>query len=434
MQSIRQINIIRISSPYNTPAWYTIKLFIIFIFFSAFSLSAFSQSLETATEKYNAGDLTGAEEETKALLKKDSNNIDAIELLNRIETAIKKNKSEVLTKKALIEIDNRNFNTAFDYLKQAILLDPENDKARELYLSIKEVTDIEQTSEEEQKNLAAKTAAPTAPGKAAVVSSAPARAGETAPGISQGETALGNKKEQPAVITPAIKAEKQAPLPKKTPSEKKKQGNIVFLKLSPSYTFAYSNNLSYIDSHVSFAGSRLEADYFFDFLMRLVGISLDYSGLFLKATGSQYINFMVHSLDASLVLRLFMLKDSFGNTMTLGTKLNYHFFYLYNLASAGVYDFVNLYAPSIGIFISDPVISRIIRIGFLKNLGFEGSFNFLYLIGQANAPYSYVYYTGLYYKLNSFKFTAGFRSRTITDSSTLEIYNSIEAGAGFSIK
>lgn len=419
--NIKQSNLSHTPVGHSIATSKTIKTLMLSMLLLVFSLSAFAQSIETATEKYNAGDLAGAEKDAKALLEKDSNNIDAIELLNKIEKTVKKNKSEVLTKKALIEIDNRNFNSAFGYLKKAILLDPENNKARELFMSIKEVADIEQKSEEEQKNLAAE------PGSV------------KSPGVSQGKVTLKNTKEQPTATTPQTKANEQligaasqTGAAKRAP-ENKPQGNIAYLKLSPSYTFADSNNLDYIDSHVSLAGSRLEADYFFDFLMRLVGFSLDYSGLFLKTTGSEYINFMVHSLDASLVLRLFILKDSFGNAMTIGTKLNYHFFYLYNLANSGVYDFVNLYAPSVEVFISEPIISRIIRIDFLKNLGFQGSFSFLY-IGQANAPYSYEYYAGAYYNIGSFKFTAGYRSKAIEDSSTREVYNSIETGAGFSIK
>ncbi|NOY08082.1 MAG: hypothetical protein GXP33_04490 [Spirochaetes bacterium] len=389
---------------------------------------AFAQSIESAEEKFNSGDYKSAVEEINEILKQNSNNIDAIKLLHKIETEQKKEKSKILTEKALIEIDNRNFKTAYKYLKDAILLDPENQQASDWYLSISEIIQVEEKSSKEQALVAVK--------KASASKNANVRQG-----VEESQGSQENQKQiepqngvqnipgaSAAVIKPEQKTAVMVPAQGKKIINKERE-NIAYISLYPTYTFADSNNLDYIDSHITLLGSRLETAYYLPVLNRGIGISIDYSSLFFKATGSNYINFMVHNLNASLRFRLRLFKDYFNNSLIIGIKANYRFFYLYNLESAGVYNFVNLYGPSAGVFISDPIVSRIFRLNFFKGLGFEGEFDFFYI--SVNAPYSIEYYAGIYYKLKRLKISAGFRSNIIIRNTTLESYNTIQAGVGY---
>jgi tetratricopeptide (TPR) repeat protein len=102
-----------------------------------------AQSLESARESYEQGNYTEAEEELREILAADSENNEALSLLREIELHRRKDEAAALTNRALIEINSRNFREAYALLERALILDPENRQARELYLSIHEVLQVE---------------------------------------------------------------------------------------------------------------------------------------------------------------------------------------------------------------------------------------------------------------------------------------------------
>ena len=117
--------------------------------------------------------------------------------------------------------------------------------------------------------------------------------------------------------------------------------------------------------------------------------------------------------------------------MTVGARAGYHFFTLQNLKSEGAYNFTRIYGPSFGIFLSDPVIYRVLKKDFFKNIGFETEINYLFLLGQAGAPSAPELYMGAYYNLDRYRFSLGYRFYSIRQESVKENYNDIELGAGY---
>jgi len=346
------------------------------------------QSLESAEQKLLNEDYDAAVEELEAILEADSENIDAISLLNEVEQKSRQKRSAALTQRALGEIENRRFEDAYEYLQQAILIDPENEQARRLFLSLYEVGEIE----EESVALAAE--------QAVVAAAVPV--GEPEAGTEETES-----------------------LPPPPP-----QYDTALIKLSTSYTFANSNKLDYIDGRVSLIGARIEGRYYLDFWEKRIGASVDYTIYPLKTYGDSRIQFIVHRANIAARIRTYFFEEE-NSKLTVGAKLNYHFFTLQNLAEAGAYNFKQIYGPSIGIFVSDPVIYRFVKNDFFKDFGLEGEFNYLFLMGQGTAPSSLELYLGAYYNLDRYRFSLGYRLYSISKESINENYSDIEISAGY---
>jgi len=370
--------------------------------------SLFSQTVDSARDLLKAGDYTGAEEELKSLLESEPDNIDALALLDEVQRTVKQEKARVLVEKALIEINNRNFDQAYAYCEQAILLDPENARARELYLSIHEVGEIEKKSVEEQVALE-KEKTPQEAAREKEKAQTPE--GET--GVEKAAGAAG-----PEVTTGKPKA-----------PEKKPEYNRALIKIATAYSFSNSNNLDFIDSKISHFGGRFDGRYYFNFLDRRLGASLDYVGYYIKTSGDESINFSVHRTNVSARYRMFLFETG-GLKLTAGARLNYHIFLLQNRESEGAYNFTRIYGPSIGVFFSDPVLYRFIKKDFFKNVGFEGEMNYLFLLGKGSPPRSPEWYIGSFYTLNRYQFGLGFRSYSLRTSDIKETYRDIELSAG----
>lgn len=369
--------------------------------------SLFSQTVDSARDRYEAGDYTGAAEELRAVLESEPDNIDALRLLDDVQRAEKQKKAQVLVEKALIEINNRNFKQASAYCEQAILLDPENERARELYLTIHEVDQIEKQSEAEQiareKEAAREAQEEEKTGPTVEDTGVEGVAGVSGPEVTTGE-------------------------PK--PSMEQPEYDRALIKIATAYSFANSDNLDFINSKISHFGGRFDGRYYFDFLDRKLGVSLDYIGYYIKTSGDDSINFSVHRTNASARYRMsFFERD--GSKLTAGVRLNYHIFLLQNRESEGAYNFTRIYGPSIGVFIDDPVLYRFIKRNFFKNVGFEGEMNYLFLIGTGSPPRSPEWYLGSYYTLKRYQFGIGFRSYSLRTSDIKETYRDIELSAGY---
>jgi tetratricopeptide (TPR) repeat protein len=348
------------------------------------------QSIESAREKFLLKEYEEALSEIEAVLEADSENLEAIELLKEVELISKQRRAEALTQRALAEIENRRFEQAYGYLEQAILIDPDNQQARRLFLSLHEVGVIEEESVamvlEEQEKAAAAT-----------------------------EDIISVEEGGPGTL------EKEAPEPRY---------DTALVKVSTSYTFANSNRLDYIDGRVSMIGARIDGRYYFDFWERRVGVSLDYIAYPLKTYGDSRIKFVVHRANASARIRTYFFEED-NRRLIVGGRLSYHFFTLQNLMTEGVYNFKQIYGPSLGVFVSDPVVYRFVKNDFFKNFGLEGEFNYLFLIGQGTAPSSLEMYLGAYYNLDRYRFSLGYRLYSISKESINESYSDIEISAGY---
>jgi hypothetical protein len=352
------------------------------------------QSIKSAREKFLLKEYEEALAEIEAVLEADSENLEAIELLKEIELISKQRRAEALTQRALAEIESRRFEKAYGYLEQAILIDPDNQQARRLFLSLHEVGEIEEESVamvlEEQEKAAATTELAS-------------------------EDVISVEEAGPEIL------EKKAPEPRY---------DTALVKVSTSYTFANSNRLDYIDGRVSMIGARVDGRYYFDFWERRVGVSLDYIAYPFKTYGDSRIKFVVHRANASARIRTYFFEED-NTRLTVGGRLSYHFFTLQNLMTEGAYNFKQIYGPSLGIFVSDPVVYRFVKNEFFKNFGLEGEFSYLFLVGQGTAPSSLEMYLGAYYNLDRYRFSIGYRLYSISKESINESYNDIEISAGY---
>jgi hypothetical protein len=194
-------------------------------------------------------------------------------------------------------------------------------------------------------------------------------------------------------------------------------------------------------------GARLDVQYYgfdflwdmvepLDFLRDLVGVSLDYHGLLVKLSGSEYINFTTHRINLALRGRYFLFEqkvNKYTSTgLVVGGKLNFHFFQLANAETKGVYGIENIFGPSIGIFASDTVLYHFIKQDIFSKIGLEMDANFLPLAGEEGlAGLSLEYFIGAFYLFESFKFGAGIRSYSISVEDISEGYFDIVLNAAY---
>jgi len=399
------------------------------------------QTVESAKEKFLAGNYEEAESEIKSVLEKERGNIEAENLLLEIEKARKKKQSFLLTKKAILEIENRNFEEAYNLLKEAIVKDPENEEARKLYLSIHEIAEIERKSLEniikeevskskitEEVQIAEAIEMPEEKPEVKVESGESSRSKEAETKPKEIEPA--EKVEQPKKIEPARPVEKIIPPEKPKPGKPKKRRNHAYIQVTSAYTVANSNNLDYVNSKVSLLGGDVFGYYYFNFLKEHVGISTNYSISFLKLKGEDVVDFLIQRVNASVRYRAFLFEKDDNLKLTVGTMLGYNLFSLHNKTEYGVYKFTTLYSPGFGFFISDPVIYRFIRSKIFENLGFEGELNFVYLF-RKGAPYSFDIYSGAYYDVARYRISLGFSTEIIKDREVRERYSNIQIGSGY---
>ena len=332
--------------------------------------NSFAKSLKSARKKFDKKNYIAAEKELKSLIKSNPDDYEARKLLKKIDAVRKQKESKKLTQNALLEIDNKNFKKALSILEKAILLDPSNDRARDLYISIKDVVKIEKKSVTDNKR----------------------------------------EKKEEAIMTGR---------------------NKYYFNGGVSFTFAESDNVDYFKTDITLLGLRLDGRYYFDYLGRRLGLSGDYTGYLIKTTGNENILFLTQRLNATVRFRTFFFENPNGK-LTVGARLNFHYFNLQNFKGRGVYNFINIYGPSFGVFVSDPVIYRFFKNSFVRSIGFESEINYLFMPGKgASSPSVIDLYAGGYYKLDRFRFCLGYRLYWIGSDNVKESYNTIELSVGY---
>jgi hypothetical protein len=165
-------------------------------------------------------------------------------------------------------------------------------------------------------------------------------------------------------------------------------------------------------------------------MKRRLGVSLDYTGNFLKLSGNDAIDFTTHRVNVSARFRTYFFEKEYGR-LTVGARLSYHLFFLSNKMDEGVYNFTQVYGPSFGVFLEDPVLYRFWRNSVTRRLGFEGEFNYLVVTGGDDAPTSPEIYLGAYYDVDRYRFSLGYRSYGIKNDRVKESYDDIELGVGY---
>jgi hypothetical protein len=241
--------------------------------------------------------------------------------------------------------------------------------------------------------------------------------------------------EEEGVVSEEVPAEEKEPAHEEAAAPDEIQAERRFdralVRGGPVFSFAGSSNLDYVNDRVGLFGLRVDGRYYFDILKRGLGLSLDYTGGFVKLGGDELVNFGTHRLNFSLRYRMYFFERDWGR-LTLGARLNYHLFMLNNREPLGVYNFTRVYGPSFGLFFEDPIVYRFWKREFFKGFGFEGDFNYLILVGQGkDAPRVSELGLGLYYDLKRYRFNLGYRRYTVKNDAVRESYNDIELMAGY---
>jgi tetratricopeptide (TPR) repeat protein len=388
------------------------SLFVICALTAAFlPLVSGAQTLESARESYERGDYTAAEEELKEILAENGENNEALALLREIELQRRKEEAVSLTERALIEINSRNFQEAYGLLERAVVLDPENSRARELYLSIHEILQVEGETLDQMLE----------------------RREEELSIVEEPATEIPPEEER--AVSEAVSPEEEEPVPEEPapPPEPEvvQRYDRAIIRGGPVFSFARSNNLDYLTSNVGLFGLRLDGRYYFNILQRGLGLSFDYTGSLLKLGGEDLISFGTHRMNFSARYRMYLFERDYGR-LTLGARLNYHLFVLNNREPLGVYSFTRVYGPSLGLFFEDPVVYRFWKREFLKQFGLEGDFNYLVLVGKGKqAPRASEWSLSVYYDLKRYRFNLGYRRYTLKNDAVRESYNDIELTAGY---
>jgi hypothetical protein len=228
-------------------------------------------------------------------------------------------------------------------------------------------------------------------------------------------------------------------------------GNEFSVELAPLVSFTDSNATDVVENNLMMLGSRLDVQYYgfdflwdlieldffqqFSFLKEMIGVSLDYHGLFVKLSGDENINFTTHRFNLSLRGRFFLLKEKVNKYNTtgliLGGKLNFHLFQLINAEEKGAYGIENIIGPSLGFFASDTVVYHFVKNDLFSKMGLECDANILPLFSDDGAGINLEYYIGAFYIFEAFKFGAGVRSYSFMVEDINEGYFDIVLNAAY---
>lgn len=281
-------------------------------------------------------------------------------------------------------------------LQQAVILDPSNDLARDLYVSVVEVSQIEEISDQGNSvallgpGITSRTRPMEEPAGASEMGSvgdAPPTDAET-PAPDPGEelpprTAEDTAVESDAQADPASEGSRRDFRPDRQTGmvAAAGQGSSLELSVGPEFTLARSNAVPDVDSDVSLAGVRAKMLYVPGFQARRFGAALDYSGGVLKTSGEERIVFRLHRLSATALIRWKLTPGTSGE-LVVGARGGYDLLLMENLEDSGAYNFTQLYGPSAGVFISDPVLFRLIDRPFLESVRLNAGADLQYLPGE----------------------------------------------------
>jgi len=357
----------------------------------------YSQTFESAKQKYNNKDYKETIKELKALLKKDKNNLRASKLLQKAFIALKNKESIFYTEKAVLEINYGRIKSAHELLKKAIKLNPSNEKASKLFFSINDIVAIEKKVKIVEKRRQEKKIAAEKRIKIIQIKE--------------------KKKKQ--------KKEESIRLKKMLINREQLSFNI-----SSIYTTATSDNLAYANGDFAGLGLRLNANYYFNSSDKKFGIAIDYSNLILKLDNNDEVDFSIHKVKSSLLYRFFVYED-LGGQFIIEPRLSYQVFVLNNLKPAGIYNFKNIYGISFGLKISDPILHHFDKNKVFENIIFETEINILAMPNKKTALFVKDFYAGLKYQLKNLQIKLGYHYFGINNNTVHETYNSIELGVGY---
>jgi len=191
-----------------------------------------------------------------------------------------------------------------------------------------------------------------------------------------------------------------------------------------AWQLTQSNYLPFLNAETSLLATGFELFYFPSFLGKLGGIHLDYHGGLVNILGDSRIKFLSHRATGDLILRGFFFVNN-GMALEAGIMWGYHYYNLQNLKTEGAYFYRSIWGPSVGIYIREPLLGRFVKNSFLKKSGIELKANVILNIDDNTSPVTGDFYGGIYIGLKNMDIGIGYRFYSIWGKEVTEYFQDI---------
>jgi tetratricopeptide (TPR) repeat protein len=385
-------------------------------------------SLSEIQALFDDGQFSEAQNLIEAYLSENPGDRDAQRLQNNIEQELNKIESAALTEEAVFQIEETNFNQAYILLEQAVLLDPDNERALDLFVRLQEVVDLEEVSRLEeaqasadnqvQDQSSANNESTTSDDQTVEDSqAATTNQADSAPADdSIASTDSEELKEEPASDTPR-------------PVWNDHIKTYVPLNL----TFSGSDVVEGVSSFLLLGGTGLSFEYSPGFLDNLIWLILSYDGDFFTAIGDDRVSYTMHDIVAKVGAQLKLFPQDEVVVAELLGVIGYNLFLLNNSADEGLYYFNLLYSPTFGFTVRDHILARFFEGDLYRKLKFKFSFELSFIPIPDDTIWMNDFYFGAEYKISDFlSVYLGDKLFINSASNVTEIFNRIGIGAALS--
>ncbi len=376
---------------------------VLLIIFFAMHLGAedtIPPSLDQVGILYKEGKLEEALDAVNLYLEQNAGDRQAIQQKEIIVLDLNLTRSTTLTTQALLLIDAGVLGEARALLGEALIANPGNTLAMELYVSLSNIVKAESLQEEIPQTDSTEEVTPVvAAGTGAVVVAG-----------SEEETGEGD----PSRSTESVSS---------TVEEKSQDKASYGFSLGPRLTLANSNYLT-LDSGVTLLGVKADAWVFLPYWDTRLGFSATYTGDFFKLSGSDVINFSTNRIKGLALIRTWIFDNGSSKT-TIGGGIGYDLFALNNKETDGAYLIVKYAGPSISFFISDPIFARFLSGEFVNNLSFNLNIDGTFSSGGSGTLYGMDLGFQASYYFGLLGISLGYDFYGLYLGTTAETYNSI---------
>lgn len=291
--------------------------------------------------------------------------LNAKKLKRNILLELDKIESVKKTEEALFYIEGNDLNTAYKLLEDAVRLNPDNEKAFDVFIRLKEVVVIEKDSIIEEE-------------EAALVVSEDESTEETFL-VSSGESSKFTVKE--ASSETSVKADLSPDSVSNADISQLEEIKSIFKIYIPlNLMFSNSNFLSDVQSSLVLGGLGVNLNYSPPVLNNFSWLNISYNTELIKLSGDDRVQYSLHDISVSFALRFLLFPGLRESYTEIYPGIGYSLFILNNTQDEGLYYFETLYSPKIGIRIKDPVIKRFTEKDYAEKLMFRFSLDYSFIV------------------------------------------------------
>jgi hypothetical protein len=309
--------------------------------------------------------------------------------------------SNRLTEEAQKYLARHNFKSAMKLIRLAVKIDPDNEKAKTVYVHLREIY-REDPEPRLNAKVPRKTKTVSPPATVAAAAEAPLIIRQTAP--AEEESGSGT-------------ALKQDPVPES-------QG-IYHIQTGIEYLRISSNYLKYMNTDIDLAGCRFEGGYSIQKAGANIGLSGDFSCSPLKIKGNSRIDVIPvkAGMYASAEKSFF---DVGNGSFSPGFRAGYMTQYIKNKKSGGALYFKQIFGPSAGLFVSDPLFSRFSSFKIFSGFGVDAGVDIMFASVTGKVVLAGEYNAHLTYRFGKTMILGGYRAFVISGEGIRETYKGIE--------